>query len=153
MISHIMLNLKTYTQERNVVTFGNVDKPMAGKGSSRMPSTGMAPRPAGVTTVATLTLTLLAIDPHAYARRPRTMLGETLERLGAPMMEIEQEFDGEYQEINSLPVHLAEDPHPSSGPLGPNLQSGSPIALVPLSQAPTRERGSPYLPMFNAKSS
>ena len=143
MISHIMLNLRTYIQERRVVTF---DKPMVGNGPSRMPSNGMAPRPAGVTTIMTPTLMLLSIDPRAHAWRPRTMLAETLERLGAPMMESEQEFEGEYQEIDGSPIHPAEDLYPSSAPLRPSRQWVSPIALVPLSQAPTREPGSPYSP-------
>ena len=138
-----MLNLKTYIQERGVVTFGTHNKPMVGKGPSWMSSTGMEPHPAGVTTLMTLTLTLLAIDSHPHARRPRTMLDETLQRLGAPMIESEQELDGEYQEINGSLIHPAEDPHPYSGPLGPSQQWVSPIALVPLSQAPTREPDSP----------
>jgi len=125
MISHIMLNLKAYFQERGVVAFGNHDKPMVGMGSSQRPSTD---------------------PPHSRAEQPRSMLTETLERLGAPMIESGGDFDEEYEETTGLLVHPAEDPHPSSGPLGHSQQWGSPIPLVPLAKAPKRKHCSPYSP-------
>src|SRR5258706_1377374 len=147
MISHIMLNLKAYFQERGVVAFRSHDQPTVGMGSSQKRSTGMALRPAGVTTIMTITFTLLTIDPpHTRAEQPRSMLTETLERLGAPMIQSGGDFDGEYEETTGLLIHPAEDPHPSSGPLGHSQQWGSPIALVPLTKAPTRKPCSPYSP-------
>jgi hypothetical protein len=90
-----MLNLRTHLQERGVVTFGNRGKGTPGMGSGQMPSTGMTSRPAGVTTVMTLTLTILTIGP------PRSMVNGTVERLGAPMIESGEESDGEYEESST----------------------------------------------------
>lgn len=141
-----MLNLKTYFQEHGVVAFGNLDKPTVGMGSSQRSSTGMAPHPAGVMMMMTLTLTLLTIGPlHAPAQQPRSMLTETLERLGAPMVDGE-DLDDEYRETTGLLKHPAEAPHPPAGPLGPSRQWGKLIALVPLTQAPPRKLCSPYSP-------
>ena len=154
MISHIMLNLKTYIQERGGVTLANPGRVTPGMSSSQMPSTGMASHPMGVTVIIVLTLTLLTIDRHAHAQQPGSMLKETLERFGAPMMESREEVDGRYQAIIGLPMDREEGPHPSSGFSGPNRQWVSHIALAPLHYAPTQGLGSPHSPkspMFNTR--
>jgi len=136
-----MLNLKTSTQSRGVVTSGNLGTPTLRRGST---SIGMGTYPAGGTTIMALPLALLTPDQHGRSsQQPRSMLTETLERLGAPMMESGEEFEGEYQKIVDLSINLAEDLRPSSRSLGRDRKSVSPISLPSLNQAPTRELGSP----------
>jgi hypothetical protein len=138
-----MLNLRTHAQRSGVVISGNLDKPMLGMGPSQLPSTGMASRPAVVTTTTALTLTLPTPGPRTRPQQPWSMLTETLERFGAPMMDNEEESDEEYQDTIDLSLKITEDSYHPSGSLGPDRQWYSPITRDPLDQAPTRELGSP----------
>ena len=68
------------------------------------------------------------------------MVTETLERFGAPMMDIKEEIEGHYQDRTGLPAYAREEPRHASGP---DLRRVSSFALSPLNQARTREIGFP----------
>lgn len=140
MISHIMLNLRVHSQRRDTMPSGALVKPMSGMSSSNYPSS-MGVRSAGMTTVVVSPVTPSAPRPRPRShprppQRPRSMLTETLERFGAPMIDNKEEIEGRHKERTGLPAYAREEPRHVSGP---DLRRVSSIALTPLNQARTRE--------------
>jgi len=133
MISHIMLNLRMYSQRRSAMAPGNLAKLMR---ASEVPSI-MGTHSAGMTTMMASPVTPSIPRSH-YSQQPRSMFTETLERFGAPMMGNENELD-DYQEVAVLPTYSREDPDHSSRNFNLDWRRDSSIPLIPLNQARTRE--------------